>query len=247
MRNGYSIADLHLHTTSSDGTQAPRELVEWAATHTRLSVIAICDHDTNEAALEASQYAHEYGIEIVVGQEVSSSDGHILGLWTPELVKPGRCAQDTVDDIHAQGGLAVAAHPYAPRWWHRHGLCRGETEVYDRVDFDGIEVANSTPLLAFANVKAQQYWRRNRDRLAATGGSDAHMLTVVGTSRTIFPGSSAADLRRAIENRTTRGYGPTFNPLRMPAYARKVPQILELNRQREERDAALQDGPPAAE
>ena len=237
MRTGYSTADMHVHTTASDGTATPRQVVEFVATRTDLSVVAICDHNTNEGALEAAGYAHEYGIEIVIGQEVESSQGHILGLWTPELVTPGRPAAETVANIQAQGGLAVAAHPYAPRWWHKHGLCRGETCVYDNVGFDGVEVANSTPLLLAANFRARRYWRVNRDRLAATGGSDAHMLTVIGTSRTIFPGSTAQDLRNAIESRTTTGYGPTFNPVRLFFYARKVPEIKERDRDRKAREA----------
>jgi predicted metal-dependent phosphoesterase TrpH len=212
-------------------------VLAFVSEHTDLSVIAMCDHNTNEGALEAAEYAHEYGIEVVVGQEVESSQGHILGLWTPKLIAPGMSAEKTVDEIHAQGGLAVVAHPYAPKWWHKHGLCRGDTDVYDAVAFDAVEVANSTPLLFAANFRARSYWRANRERLAATGGSDAHMLSVIGTSRTLFPGSTAEDLRAALEARTTIGYGPTFNPTRTVSYARKVPEIKERDRDRKEREA----------
>src|SRR5450759_4734029 len=104
MRTGYSAADIHIHTTASDGTATPRQLLEFVSARTNLSVVAICDHNTNEGALEAAGYASDYGIEVVVGQEVESSQGHILGLWTPRLVTPGRSAADTVADIHAQGG-----------------------------------------------------------------------------------------------------------------------------------------------
>ena len=237
MRKGYSAADMHVHTTASDGTASPREVLAFVAQHTDLSVVAFCDHNTNEGALEAADYAADYGVEVVVGQEVESAQGHILGLWTPRLISPGMSAEQTVDEIHAQGGLAIAAHPYAPRWWDKHGLCRGETAVYDAVDFDGVEVANSTPLLFAANFRARAYWRANRDRLAATGGSDAHILSVIGTSRTLFPGESAEDLRLALETRTTIGRGPTFNPTRSVSYARKVPEIKERDRDRKQREA----------
>jgi hypothetical protein len=228
---------MHVHTTASDGTASPREVLAFIADHTNLSVVAICDHNTNEGALEAAGYAHDYGIDVVVGQEVESSQGHILGLWTPTLIAPGMSAEETVAEIHRQGGIAIAAHPYAPKWWHKHGLCRGETSVYNSVAFDGVEVANSTPLLFAANIRARRYWRANRERLCATGGSDAHMLSVIGTSRTIFPGSTAEDLRAALEARTTTGYGPTFNPTRGVSYARKVPEIKERDRDRKAREA----------
>lgn len=214
-----------MHTTRSDGTSSPAEILEWASEATDLAVVAICDHNTNEGGLEAAAIAHEYRVEVVVGQEVESADGHILGLWTPCDIPAGMDARDTVAAIHEQGGLAIIAHPFAPRWWHKHGLCRGDRGVYDAVDFDGVEVANSTPLLAFANVRARRYWRANTHRLAATGGSDAHMAQVVGTSRTYFEGSTAEDLRSAIESRTTRGWGPSFQPLRAARYAMRVPEI----------------------
>lgn len=237
MRHGYSAADLHIHTTASDGTATPREVLEWASEATDLAVIAICDHNTNEGALEAAAIAHEYRVDVVVGQEVESADGHILGLWTPTVVEPGLPATETVEEIHAQGGLAIAAHPFAPRWWHKHGLCRGERCVYEQTAFDGVEVANSTPLLFLANFHARAFWRANRDRLAATGGSDSHMASVIGTSRTIFEGSTADDLRRCLEQRTTRGWGPAFQPTRAWRYARKVPEIRMRDAERKQREA----------
>lgn len=237
-RTKYSAADLHVHTTASDGTASPREVLEWASERTDLAAIAICDHNTVDGALEAASFAHEYPVELIVGQEVESSDGHILGLWAPRLVLPGRSAAATIADIHAQGGLAVAAHPFAPRWWHKHGLCRGEREVYDSCAYDAVEVANSTPLLFLANFFARGYQRGNQARLAATGGSDAHMLSVIGTSRTLFEGSSAEDLRRELEARRTRGWGPAWSPTRTVRYARKVPEIKARDADRKAREAA---------
>ena len=239
MRQGYSAADLHIHTTASDGTASPSEVLAFVSEATNLSVIAICDHNTNEGALEAAAIAHRYGIEVVVGQEVESADGHILGLWTPQTVRPGLSAEETVDLIHAQDGLAIAAHPFAPRWWHKHGLCRGEREIYDSVAYDGIEVANSTPLLFLANFHARGYLHANQTRLAATGGSDAHMLSVIGTSRTLFPGSTAEHLKAAIRSRSTRGWGPSFQPLRAWRYARKIPEIKVRDAERKAREAEL--------
>lgn len=234
----YSAADLHVHTTASDGTASPREVLAWASDHTDLAIIAICDHNTVEGALEAQAIAHEYRVDVVVGQEVESADGHILGLWTPTFVTPGRPAAQTIADIHAQGGLAVAAHPFAPRYWHKHGLCRGERDVYDSCAYDAVEVANSTPLLMLANFYARGYQRANRERLASTGGSDAHMASVIGTSKTLFEGSTAEDLRTALIARQTRGWGPAWSPTRFFRYARKIPEIQARDADRKAREAA---------
>jgi hypothetical protein len=205
---------------------------------TDLRVIAIADHNTNVGAIEAARLVVERDlpIEVIIAQEVESTDGHIVGLWTPELVRPGMDAAATVAAIHAQGGLAVAAHPFAPRLWSRAGLDRGSRAVYDAVDYDAMEVANSNPLLFVANWSAQLYQHRNRDRFACTGGSDAHILSVIGSSRTYFMGETAADLRVALEERTTRVSRPGYSPMRQVRYARNVPDIRARDRERKARE-----------
>jgi len=234
----WSTADLHVHTTASDGTATPRQVLDWVCEHTELKVIAITDHNVVDGALEAARIAtaERYPVEVVVGQEVESAQGHIIGLWTAERVPIGMSAAETVEAIHAQGGLAIVAHPFAPRWWHKHGLCRGDVGVYDAVPFDGFEIANSTPLLMNANVLARMYYRANRRRLASTGGSDAHILPAIGSSRTLFLGASAEDLREAIEARATLVRGPGFSPLRGLRYARKVPEIKRRDVERRIRE-----------
>jgi predicted metal-dependent phosphoesterase TrpH len=234
----WSAADLHLHTTASDGVASPTEVLDWVVTRTDLKVIAIADHNTNVGAIEADRIARERGlpVEVVIAQEVESSDGHIIGLWTPELVRPGMSAQETVDAIHAQGGLAVAAHPFAPRLWSKAGLDRGRRKVYDTVDYDAMEIANSTPLLFVANWIAHLYQRGQGDRFACTGGSDAHILHVIGSSRTYFPGETADDLRAALEARLTRVSRPGLSVKRQFRYARSVPHIRARDKERKARE-----------
>lgn len=239
MRNDtWSAADLHIHTTASDGVATPAEVLDWVCTRTDLKVIAIADHNTNVGALEAARIAAErrLAIEVIVAQEVESSEGHIIGLWTPQLVRPSMSAADTVAAIHSQGGYAVAAHPFAPRLWSHAGLERGNRKVYDSVDYDAMEIANSTPLLFVANWMAQLYQHSQGDRFACTGGSDAHILPVIGTSRTYFPGETADDLREALHERVTRVSRPGLSPWRILRYMRNVPRIMARDRDRKARE-----------
>ena len=64
--------DLHTHSTASDGTQSPAELVK-AARHAGLDVVAITDHDTSEGWAEAADAAADVGIALVRGMEISTS------------------------------------------------------------------------------------------------------------------------------------------------------------------------------
>ena len=87
-------ADLHIHTTASDGRMNPRELVQEAAS-LNLGTIAITDHDTIAAVAKARQEAEEHGVEVLSGVEITSSFGdqecHLLGygfdLENPSLKK----------------------------------------------------------------------------------------------------------------------------------------------------------------
>jgi predicted metal-dependent phosphoesterase TrpH len=234
----WSAADLHIHTTASDGVASPEMVLDWVCNETDLAVIAITDHNTNAGGLEAAELARSgrYPVEVVVGQEVESADGHIIGLWTPDLVGPGMPAAATVAAIHAQDGIASAAHPFAPRFWARAGLDRGDRDVYDATDFDAIEIANSTPLLFLSNWFARFYWTTHHQRLACTGGSDAHILPVIGSSRTFFPGTTAADLRVALEKHQTKAALPGISPRRNWRYAFNVPTIMARDRDRKARE-----------
>jgi len=105
-------ADLHMHTTASDGWPSPQKLVDHARV-VGLDVIAVTDHDTIEGALRAAEHAaRRTKLQVVVGEEVSSRDGHIVALFIERRIRPGMTAAATVHAIHDQGGLAVAVHPF---------------------------------------------------------------------------------------------------------------------------------------
>ena len=198
-------ADLHMHTTASDGWPAPCELVDHAR-ETGLSVIAITDHDTIEGALRAADYAAGLsGVEVIVGEEVSSRDGHIVGLFLVRRIRPGMSAAGTVHAIHDQGGLAVAVHPF----WRSQRQGRGSPVhgvgwLAAELDFDAIEVENATPGFYLFNQLAR---RLNLGLGSAeVGGSDAHILDAVGRAYTEYPGKTPQALREAIEKgRTVAG------------------------------------------
>ncbi len=103
-----AYADLHLHTTASDGTLTPRRVVE-AAAEAGFSTIAITDHDTTAGLAEALTAGAALGIEVIPGIELSALDGelevHILGYH----IDPDNPAlkQITAKISHARSNRAV--------------------------------------------------------------------------------------------------------------------------------------------
>ena len=200
------LADLHLHTSCSDGWPSPEEVVDHVTLETDLDVIAITDHDTIEGALRAADHSERVGgVSVIVGEEVSSRQGHILGLFLERRVRPGLSAAATVDEIHRQGGLAIAAHPF----WRTEriaerlgGPIHGVGWLAAELAFDAVEVENSSPGLGLSNVLAHRL--ADASALTAVGGSDAHILEALGKSATSFPGMTPRALRSAIERGSTR-------------------------------------------
>jgi len=220
-------ADIHNHTTASDGLQTPHEVVHYAATHTDLNVIAITDHDTVDGAHAAydywqrhrDQYPH---LEVIKGIEVSSAGGHILGLFVEEDIPANMRVEDTISAIHEQGGLAIAAHPFTIMefFFKPQGVGKGIAYLSE---LDGIEARNASPSELFANYQTMFFNRRHLS-IPELGGSDAHFRTMIGKTHTLFPGTSAAELRRAIEAGEVRPAGHVVSPFSV------IPAILYLMR-----------------
>jgi predicted metal-dependent phosphoesterase TrpH len=207
-----------MHTTFSDGWPAPHDLVDYACA-TGLDVIAVTDHDTIEGALRASDYAARRSrLHVVVGEEVSSRDGHIVGLFLDRRVRPGMSASATVHAIHDQGGLAIAVHPF----WRtqrrtRGGPVHGVGWLAAELAFDGIEIENATPGFYLFNQLAR---RLNLGLgCAEVGGSDAHILDAVGRAFTEFHGRTPKALRAAIEEGATTAGRRRYRAMGLMRYA----------------------------
>ena len=233
---GTGRADLHVNSTWSDGAQRPEAIVRACAG--RLDVVAITDHDEIRGALEARRFAAAHpalGVEVVVGEEISTLNGHLLGLYLDEAVEPGLSAAESITRIHDQGGLAIAAHPFHPM----RGGVRGHRSVgalIPTLALDGIEIVNNAGVFSWL----YDAWAalHNVDwALPVTGGSDAHDVWYVGNAVTRFAGRTAADLRRALATGRTRAHRDwAWSAGKMPRHfriqTRSLLRFLMLCRQR---------------
>lgn len=161
--------DLHVHSSHSGDSKNQIEEVLDACARRGLSGVAIMDHNS----LEGSRYALSLKREdllIIPGMEISSAKGHILAYNIHEEVPRELEVAETIDLIRAQGGIAVAAHPY--RMWS--GL--GE-EVTLANDFDAIEIHNGRSTHGHNDLAAKLAVRMCKP---FTAGSDSHEPSTVG-------------------------------------------------------------------
>jgi predicted metal-dependent phosphoesterase TrpH len=206
IKNGFSKADYHIHSSIGDAIATPQEIVDYCEKFTDLSIIAITDHDQIKGGISARDYAKnkKYRLEVIVGEEVSTSRGHLVGLFMNARIKRYTNLIDTIKSIHGQGGICIVPHPLS--WLttsigeqaFKKVLSHKDDDVY----FDAVEMINPAIAGKVTAGKAKKmnqfYWK-----LPVVGGSDAHSLDGIGIAYTIFKGKTAEDFRASIKNGTT--------------------------------------------
>lgn len=195
------LADLHIHSRFSDGVSSIKCILDYVERQTPLDVIAITDHNTTKGAVLAASLQDRYSFEIVVGEEIMTESGEIIGLFLEEEIKQGLPPERTIELIHEQGGLAIAPHPFALPVSLIGGVGVGFKGIR-ALDLDGYEELNSNPTTFYSNFLSRLLVRP-LGGLSRLGGSDAHTMRSIGAAATAFRGRTAADLRRCIESRAT--------------------------------------------
>jgi predicted metal-dependent phosphoesterase TrpH len=171
------LLDLHNHTRHSpDSRVRPKDLVA-VAKRAGLGGVAITDHNSI-SGIEEAQAAADAGFLVIPGLEVSTLDGHVLAYGIREVVPRNLSVAETIEQIEARGGVAVAAHPY--RFWSGLGeeaLARGRFRAY--------ETSNARTLRR-GNERARRTARRLE--IGETGGSDSHFLEEIAMAATVVEG-----------------------------------------------------------
>jgi len=198
--------DMHVHSKYSvDGKVEPVDVVRWAR-KIGLSGVAITDHNEIRGALLARDYARgNRDFTVLVGEEISTSHGHLLAYNITERIEKGLSPEETIERVNDQGGFAVAAHPGR----FPNGMKRSKIR---ELEINGIEVLNGYSV-------PHKNWRARKlayemDR-GMVGGSDAHRLKDVGRAFTRVAGTALTplDIEQNIQAKrsTTGGRSVTYH------------------------------------
>ena len=201
--------DLHCHSEASHDSSTPLGLIPGRCLDRDVSVQAITDHDQIWGAIElkemveAGNEAEWRRLTVIVGQEVSTSEGEIIGLFIEEAIPPGLIPEKTVEMIKDQGGLVLLPHGFDPmkRW-------RLRPEALERIAgfIDIVETFNSRISHIQWNQAAVN-WSKERDILMSAG-SDAHTLSDIGSAWVEVPQRTIEkpqDLLEALQDGTPMG------------------------------------------
>jgi len=215
-------ADLHVHSTySSDSIITPKELVFYARKR-GLNAVAVTDHNQVEGA---RKIARETDFLIIPGTEVSSRDGHIVGLNVNEAIPRGLSTDETVDRIHKAGGIAIACHP--------HALFKGSIGQHVTAKFDAVETINASSF-PFRSASSKAEKLAERFGLPRVAGTDAHYGPVIGCAYTVIDSELNVEsiLKAIVDGRCEPAGGSISLRMRIQNQGRFFKKYLKNRRRR---------------
>lgn len=211
--------DLHCHSEASSDCITPLSSFPARCRAAGIRVQAITDHNEIWGAQQLQKMLADEGatdLSIIVGEEVSTREGELVGLFLSECIPAGLSPEETVSEIKAQGGLVLLPHGFDPL--KRHRLKPGARErIAEHIDI--VEVFNARVSRQKWNVAASA-WAARHD-LAASAGTDAHTLKDVGTAwlETPYrPVNGPADLLAALRAEGGQIGGAWMHPAIALAY-----------------------------
>ena len=213
--------DLHIHTCFSKDSAAPIASVVQRIQLKGLGPVAITDHDDIQGALEVRRVAP---FPVIIGEEIKSSDGDIIGLFLHRRVPSGLSPLETVEEIKDQGGVVVVPHPFC----RLRPSALDHRALMDILPFiDLMEAYNARTVLPGDNDKGLTFARQHA--LPMVASSDAHSALELGGTYTEVPDSEYDGTPQGLVRAVKAGHtvGKRSNPLWLmsPGYA-KLRKVL---------------------
>ena len=168
--------DLHMHTDHSKDCATPVETLLATAAEQGLGAIAITDHNEVSGALAAQEIADDYGVRVIVAEEVKTAEqGEVIGLFLKERIDRGMTMAETIAEIRRQGGLVYVPHPFD----RLHSVPDYEHLLDVVEDIDILEVFNPRVALTAFNEEAERFAAKYR--IVPGAGSDSHVAQGLGS------------------------------------------------------------------
>jgi len=182
----YSLkAEMHVHSNTDklfclpflyDSVQSVEVIIN-RAFHLGIKIISITDHNSLNGYKLCKNIIKKLDLDMILipGCEISTKGGHVLAYNIKNQIKSFMSAEETIEEIHKQSGIAIAAHPY-----NFNSIKNG---VFN-LDFDAIEAYNSKSFLWMNKMARKAAEKLN---LPCTAGSDAHQIENIGNAMMLFP------------------------------------------------------------
>jgi predicted metal-dependent phosphoesterase TrpH len=197
-RRALAFADFHIHTRFSRDSILAEEKFIRIAIERGLTHVAVTNHNNVEGAIAVRDKVAELGLAdrltVILGEEVSTADGEVVGVFLQRTIPRGLSAEETADAIHEQGGLVSIPHPFDP---FRASHIRREPleRLAEAGKIDMVEVFNSRVTFGRHNQEAAEFAARHR--IPGIACSDSHSSFEIAMSFNALPSFDTAEELRA--------------------------------------------------
>jgi predicted metal-dependent phosphoesterase TrpH len=197
-REARAYADFHCHTRFSRDSILREDTFIRKAIERGLTHVCVTNHNNVEGAVAVRDKVVELGLQdkltVILGEEVSTADGEVVGIFLTKTIPRGLSANETADEIHRQGGLVSIPHPFDPfRASHiRPGPLRNLAEMGK---IDAVEVFNSRITIQGHNAEAAEFAARYG--IPGIACSDSHSAFEVAMCFNSLPPFESAEQLKA--------------------------------------------------
>jgi predicted metal-dependent phosphoesterase TrpH len=195
-----AFADFHIHTRFSRDSILSEDKFIRVAMERGLTHVTITNHNNVEGAIAVRDRVAELGLDdrlkVILGEEISTCEGEVVGIFLTRTIPRGLTAEETADEIHAQGGLVSIPHPFDP--FRQSRIQRDPlVALAEAGKIDAVEIFNSRVTLQRHNQEAAEFAARYQ--IPGIAASDSHSSFEIGMSFNAMPEFGTADeLRGAL-------------------------------------------------
>jgi len=194
-----AFVDFHIHTRFSRDSILTEEKFITKAVERGLTHVVVTNHNNVEGAIAVRDKVADMGLShrltVILGEEVSTRDGEVVGVFLTKTIPRGLSANETADEIHRQGGLVSIPHPFDPfRGSHiKEGPLRNLADV-GKIDM--VEVFNCRVTLPRHNQEAADF--AARFGIPGIAASDSHSSFEVAMACNVMPTFESAEELKAV-------------------------------------------------
>lgn len=188
--------EFHVHTIASKDSMLNKYLILFMCKIKKIDCVAITDHNEVFFAKSNIEFFKKHNIDVIVGEEIFTNEGEIIGLFLNKKINSNLSPEDTVREIKKQNGLVYIPHPYDLKRSKTVLSLQALERIYKDVDF--IEKYNGRNVSDDFSIEQENI--ANKYKLRKIVGSDAHVFFEIGRNYCVVDSYERNKIIECIEN-----------------------------------------------
>lgn len=189
-------AEFHTHTRYSKDSILNKYFILLMCKLKKIKVIAITDHNEIKGAIKYKRFLKRFNIDVIIGEEIMTKNGEIIGLFLNKKIEPGLSVKDTIKELQKQKAIIYVPHPYDEK---RKKTVLDYSELKKNKSFiNCIEIYNGRNIKKEFSKKQEEI--QQEMSLTPIIGSDAHTFFELGRNFIIIDYIGETNLKNNFED-----------------------------------------------